>query len=527
MLFKKAFGKDGVYHTPQGPIELNRGLKMEMIRNFNLALQNGLKVPLTWDHVNIYAHDQDDVPFWRCKDIAGWVKQLSLRPDGQLEALVDVPLDEDAKKIGTTVQEVSPVIHEEFIDGKKRAYRPFMGQLALCMYPVEPGQPNFELAKPPTVALSHQMPLGAGKFLMSLNVPGTLEPVRPKKLPPSANVSANRGTRQMNTMGNPGQKPRRQPTDVNRQPQQPAAPGNAYGQPQQSPPPDFGTQDDQFTMSSHDVYAMNDFPDNGDIFGDQFDSPYEQPFGAEYGNLDPVGPVVGDDQTPSMEDAQLVADVREALTMMGAYVTDTDDMRVLLRDANVALRTIFRINPDAMLEQEEEDQQGEDLSKYSPDQMPKNAREEPQNQMGGMSAMSLDPVRAAALRDIEDRRKERYLEEIFQLRSEGRIDLDRAEHLTHRVGSYQMSLLPSGEPKYSAIDYELEILKGNRPGTYARTDGRVSYRDDQPERTRVEDNASPGGRRAELSLQPPYGRGSRKGPTEDEVKDAVATIIGA
>jgi len=144
-LFVKDFGADGLYSSPDGKIRLTVPFKESIVRQFHRAKKNGILVPVAWGHTPAYANDEDDVEYWQNKYVAGFVDDLKVLRNGLLRGVFDIPRDEDASRIGKTVRGVSGVFIREFEDGLDRVYSPFMIQVGLVTYPVEPAQDNFRV----------------------------------------------------------------------------------------------------------------------------------------------------------------------------------------------------------------------------------------------------------------------------------------------------------------------------------------------------------------------------------------------
>lgn len=103
--------------------------------------ENPLRIPAPWKHDGSSPLDPDD----RAADNnAGFWEELWQEPDGSVYGTVDIPRDEDASRVGTTVREVSPYILPEYTDGLNRTYKEGPLHIALVTHPVMPGQTNFE-----------------------------------------------------------------------------------------------------------------------------------------------------------------------------------------------------------------------------------------------------------------------------------------------------------------------------------------------------------------------------------------------
>lgn len=144
MIFKKRVLNPGKYliQTPSGE-RLMEEITPERIAGwadrFTKMLDAGLKIPAPWRH-------DLSVPLSKAtkssKDNAGWWKSATVAEDGGLDMELDIPRKEDADKIGTTVQEVSPYIRS-WDDGNGNHWEDSILHVALVTHPVIPGQSNF------------------------------------------------------------------------------------------------------------------------------------------------------------------------------------------------------------------------------------------------------------------------------------------------------------------------------------------------------------------------------------------------
>lgn len=138
----------GNYKSPDGDIAIPPERIRHWVNQFNAMRRNGITIPVPWGHLSkaVPAEIGSDEHEWqRTKFNAGFVDKLKATKDG-LYAVLDVPLHEDAKRVGTVVREVSPWIVPRFVDGKGRVYEDVIGHVALCQQAVAPGQENFQPA---------------------------------------------------------------------------------------------------------------------------------------------------------------------------------------------------------------------------------------------------------------------------------------------------------------------------------------------------------------------------------------------
>lgn len=124
--------------------------------NGKAMLSAGLKIPVIWEHT-LEPGDKSGLPLtdaellrsMRDQDAiltkynAGFVTDFVLNDD-QLAFELDIPLEEDAEKVGTTVQAISPLIEDDFIDGDGRQWRDSICHVALTNKPVISQQGPFK-----------------------------------------------------------------------------------------------------------------------------------------------------------------------------------------------------------------------------------------------------------------------------------------------------------------------------------------------------------------------------------------------
>jgi len=111
-------------------LQVDRGRLAQWARNFHEMADAGIRVPVPWGH----SYDP--------RDNAGFVEEIELR-DGGLWALLNVPNDDDAAKVGSTVQAVSVSVNPNFIDGSGRNWGEVIEHVALTNYPVVTDQGEF------------------------------------------------------------------------------------------------------------------------------------------------------------------------------------------------------------------------------------------------------------------------------------------------------------------------------------------------------------------------------------------------
>ena len=166
--FRKEVIREGtwVHPTRNFRLAVTRDRMQRWVEKFRLMRKRGIRVPVPFGH----SYDP--------KDNAGFVEDLEL--DGNvLVAVLSIPRDEDARKMGTTVRDVSISVNPDFRDGQGRRYGEVIEHVALTTRPVVPGQGDF-------VPLS--LPDGGQAELWRFEV----EDLRPRRLAGDSQVPAAR-----------------------------------------------------------------------------------------------------------------------------------------------------------------------------------------------------------------------------------------------------------------------------------------------------------------------------------------------
>ncbi len=148
MKFSKPIVSAGKYNVPteKGP-DREETITANRLRHWALQhgemVKQGLKIPAPWAH-NGEGPLQigSDGTLKSSKDNAGFWEKLWV-DNGMLWGIVDVPSEEDAIKIGKSVQETSVFVRPKFIDGKGSEWEDSLMHIALVTHPVEAGQGNF------------------------------------------------------------------------------------------------------------------------------------------------------------------------------------------------------------------------------------------------------------------------------------------------------------------------------------------------------------------------------------------------
>lgn len=129
--FKKDILHTGLFVLEDGRvIEATRQRMDHWCEQFRQMRAAGIQIPFPLDHSDA------------SKDNTGFVEAI-YRNGEELICEVDVPLAEDAKRMGTTIREVSVSVKPEYQGGTGRVWRDVIRHVAPCTTPVVPGQNNF------------------------------------------------------------------------------------------------------------------------------------------------------------------------------------------------------------------------------------------------------------------------------------------------------------------------------------------------------------------------------------------------
>ncbi len=136
----------GTYHLPDGRrITYTPSDVQHLSRRLLDMTQAGLQVPLCWDH----QHEAKPVQMGtggadRHKWNLGFATGARLTPEGYLEASLDVPVDEDARRL-PAVRYVSPEIVNDYVDGSGRKWPGLsITHVAVTSRPVQHKQSPFK-----------------------------------------------------------------------------------------------------------------------------------------------------------------------------------------------------------------------------------------------------------------------------------------------------------------------------------------------------------------------------------------------
>lgn len=143
--FKKKVLEEGRYQSPDGMIDITKDRIKHWAASFQKMKAAGLKIPIPWGHQSKASPDYDEREFYESKYNGGYLEDLQADKNGCLIAIVDIPKEDDAQRIGTTVREVSPQVETKWKDGRGKVWDDVITHIALVTHPVVPGQDNFEV----------------------------------------------------------------------------------------------------------------------------------------------------------------------------------------------------------------------------------------------------------------------------------------------------------------------------------------------------------------------------------------------
>lgn len=137
-------------------------------------VEAGLKIPAPEMHADDENPNKYAVAIGSKSNFGFW-DQLSLgevEKDGELlttlNGVLDVPVDEDADRIGTSVQETSVYVKDKFVDGTGKVWEDVLVHIAPCTKPIEPGQKNFSRIEQGdlsiAMSMSHRLPISMAEM---------------------------------------------------------------------------------------------------------------------------------------------------------------------------------------------------------------------------------------------------------------------------------------------------------------------------------------------------------------------------
>lgn len=150
----------------------------------------GLNIPVPWSHEGWATPETKKTSIAeRTKFNAGFVEVPEVNKKGELGLWLDIPLEEDARRMGTIVREVSPYIRKKWTDGNGREWDDAILHVALVTNPIMPGQKNFVAAEDQlAIAMSHFLPEGID--LASFGMSGDGATLQNGSVPPPTTVSS-------------------------------------------------------------------------------------------------------------------------------------------------------------------------------------------------------------------------------------------------------------------------------------------------------------------------------------------------
>ena len=140
--FEKELLRVGRWAHPAGKfvLEVTRDRLTRWVENFRRMLAKGIPVPVP------YGHSYD------ARDNAGFVREMRVEED-RLVGVLEIPREEDARRLGATATAVSVSVNPEFVDGQGERLGEVIEHVAITNYPIVAGQANF-------VPLAAEMPAG-------------------------------------------------------------------------------------------------------------------------------------------------------------------------------------------------------------------------------------------------------------------------------------------------------------------------------------------------------------------------------
>ena len=158
MRFKKPIVTTGVYTIPGDTprkVEVTSDRLNHWADQFHSMKSAGVSVPAPWNHSTeaLPMSVGNDGTLPRSDINAGWWDKVWVE-DNTLWGELDVPQNEDAVKIGTSVKESSIYVRPSFVDGSGNEWKDSLMHIALVTHPIENGQGNFEPVESDGLALA-------------------------------------------------------------------------------------------------------------------------------------------------------------------------------------------------------------------------------------------------------------------------------------------------------------------------------------------------------------------------------------
>lgn len=174
--FRKSILQVGTYHSPDGVVHVTPDRLRHWEKQHQRLRRSNRVVPVDWDHEE---HPEKAVPLSReqydrrrsAKNTVGELQSIKVSADGQRAEIVLRLEDEQAEqraKANTVF--VSPVIFDEWRDGRNQVYRDVITHVDMVNHPVDDSQTPFEQCQPGYVACAIRMALSKNCYRMETKV---------------------------------------------------------------------------------------------------------------------------------------------------------------------------------------------------------------------------------------------------------------------------------------------------------------------------------------------------------------------
>lgn len=158
-LVEKTLIRTGLYEAPQGRLRVNRRRLGHWSDSFQQMKAEGILVPCSWGHhadaLPGDRRDRSSQQFWLSRYNAGYLRDLTVTPDGKLDGKLDCPGVEldgdkltawvklpDGRQVKTAIGEVSLAI-KDWKDGQGRTWKDSIVHCAITPLPVVHGTGGF------------------------------------------------------------------------------------------------------------------------------------------------------------------------------------------------------------------------------------------------------------------------------------------------------------------------------------------------------------------------------------------------
>lgn len=164
--FTKNILQVGTYHSPDGEVTVTPDRLKHWAESFKRMKAANIGIPVGWDHDDDPANSIP-VQFSTkrgkrrpANGTAGYLDDFTVSKDGQSATIaLDIPRAEDAEKVRHNLAYVSPVIYEQWVDGKKTSHEDCITHVDLVQHPVDNSQSKFS----ESIACAFRMGLDTGK----------------------------------------------------------------------------------------------------------------------------------------------------------------------------------------------------------------------------------------------------------------------------------------------------------------------------------------------------------------------------